>query len=318
MSPVLDSWHNNATAGGLVIEDKITTIGVTPEYLPISNRNLKIGRNISSYNVENRSPVCAIGFEVADRLFTHTNPLGQVVTITSGERTSFPCQVIGVLSSITANSTWSPPNLHIFLPYSYFQTVTDNWWNTQIHEVAIQVSSGFDVETSGKKIESYFKQRYGKSGQFHVDSDSTLVAQMKRSLNLFAVLLAAVALLSLIVGGIGINNMMLVSVTERIKEFGIRKALGATNRSIRVQVLMESMGLCVVAGLVGVLLGFSAYEFLIFGATKFVPSLKFQWVLEPTAVLLSLASIVTVGVASGLVPALKAEKLEVIEALRSE
>ena len=112
--------------------------------------------------------------------------------------------------------------------------------------------------------------------------------------------------------------MMLVSVTDRIREFGIRKALGATNRSVRIQVLLESIILCSVSGLVGALLGFAAYETLIFAATKFVPHLKFEWVFEPFAVALALLSIVTVGMASGLVPALKAEKLQIIEALRTE
>jgi putative ABC transport system permease protein len=121
-----------------------------------------------------------------------------------------------------------------------------------------------------------------------------------------------------VVGGIGINNMMLVSVSDRLKEFGIRKALGATHRSIRVQVLMESVTLCAIAGVTGVVLGFCCYEFLIFAATKFVPLLKFEWVFDPIAASLSVISIVTVGIASGFVPALRAERLQVIEALRSE
>jgi macrolide transport system ATP-binding/permease protein len=318
MSPVLNSWQNKATSGGIMVDDKVTSIGVTPEYLAISNRSIQAGRTISPFHVENRSPVCVIGFEIAQRLFTRTQPLGQIVTVSDGRKLSFPCQVIGVLASMTSNMEWSPPNRHILLPYTYFQTVTDHWWNAQIHEAALQVESGADVEMTGKKIKSFFEQKYGKAGQFYVDSDSTLVAQMKRFLNLFAVLLVAIALLSLVVGGIGINNMMLVSVTERIKEFGLRKALGATNRSIRIQVLLESVGLCGVAGIIGIVIGFSTYQGLIFGATQFVPSLKFEWVIEPVAVLLSLVSIIAVGVASGLVPALRAEKLQIIEALRSE
>ncbi len=103
-----------------------------------------------------------------------------------------------------------------------------------------------------------------------------------------------------------------------MKEFGIRKALGATHRSIRFQVLLESMAICSGAGVIGVGLGFCAYELLIFGATRFVPSLRFEWILFPSAVFLSVGSIVTVGVLSGLAPAIRAEKLEIIEALRAE
>jgi macrolide transport system ATP-binding/permease protein len=319
LSPSLSSSRNRATAGGLEAgENKVSAIGVAPEYLAITNRAVEVGNNISPFHVENRSPVCVIGYEIAERLFARTGPLGKSLTITDGRSLNFPCLVIGVLAPVTTNQEWAPPNLHVMLPYTYFQTVNDNWFSSQIHEVTLQVGSEADVEATGKKIKAFFERKYGKAGNFRVDSDSTLVAQMKRFLNIFAVLLTAIALLSLIVGGIGINNMMLVSVAERIKEFGIRKALGATNRSIRVQVLMESVSLCLAAGFMGVALGFGSYELLIFGATKFVPNLKFVWVFEPLAVALSVFSIVAVGIASGFVPALRAEKLQVIEALRTE
>jgi len=319
MSPALANWSVRIMAGGLEVGDsKGTALGVTPEYLTISHRLLHSGRNISPFHVESRSPVCLIGFEVAKGLFAHSNPLGQVITVTNGQNLNFPCQVIGVLASVSTNKDGSYPNLEVLLPYTYFQTVTDTWWNEQIHDVVLQVKPKADVEKTGLKIKSYFEQKYGKSGQFFVDSDSTLIAQMKKFLNIFSLLLTAIALLSLIVGGIGINNMMLVSVAERIKEFGIRKALGATHRSLRVQVLLESVVLCVVAGLVGVLIGFTSYELLIFAATKFVPNMKFEWVFDPLAAILSLLSIVVVGIGSGFVPALRAEKLQVIEALRTE
>ena len=319
MSPSLLSFRNLVLAGGVEAgENKVTSLGVSTEFLTITNRGLDLGRNISPYHIINRSPVCLIGSEIAQRLFSRTNPLGQVISVNNGQNTSYPCQVIGVLSPKTSNEDWSPPNLHVLLPFTYFQTAAGNWWNAQIHEVTLQVASDGDIVSTGKKIKSYFDQKYGKSGIFFVDSDSTLIAQMKKFLNIFGILLSAIALLSLIVGGIGINNMMLVSVTERIKEFGIRKALGATNRSIRVQVLLESVCLCAAAGVLGVILGFGTYQLMILGATKFIPTLKYEWLFEPIAVFLSLFSIVAVGIASGFVPALKAEKLQVIEALRSE
>jgi macrolide transport system ATP-binding/permease protein len=319
MSPSMSTNRNRAISGGVEAGDqRVSAFGVTPDYLEITNRTLRIGRNITPFDIESRSPVCLVGFDIADRLFSRINPLGQVVTVTDGQRLSFPCLVVGVLATMTSNKDWAPPNFNILLPFTYFRTVSDNWWNSQIHEAALQVSANVDIEMTGKKIKTYFEQKYGNSGQFFVDSDSTLIAQMKKFLNIFEVLLAAIAALALVVGGIGINNMMLVSVAERIKEFGIRKALGATNRSIRTQVLMESIGLCVAAGLIGVALGFGSYELLIFCATKLIPSLQFEWLFEPIAVGLSLFSIIAVGIGSGLVPALKAEELQVIEALRSE
>jgi putative ABC transport system permease protein len=319
MSPSLDSWRQRAFAGGIEAGDgKVAALGVTPEYLTITNRVLQAGRNINPYHVEARSPVCVIGYDIAKTLFLRISAIGQIVTITNGAGSNYPCQVIGVLAPSSSNEEWAPPNLQIMLPFTYFQTVSGSWWDSQIHEAVLRIDSNADIENTGKSIRSFFEQRYGKSGRFSVDSNSTLVAQMKKFLNIFGILLVSIAILSLVVGGIGINNMMLVSVTERIKEFGIRKALGATDRSIRIQVLMESMILCAVAGVLGVVFGFTIYEVLIFGATKFVPQLKFEWVFEPLAAVLSLFSIVAVGIASGFIPALKAEKLQVIEALRSE
>jgi ABC-type antimicrobial peptide transport system permease subunit len=111
---------------------------------------------------------------------------------------------------------------------------------------------------------------------------------------------------------------MLVSVSERYREIGLRKALGATNPSIRTQFLLETILLCLLAGLVGLLFGFASYEIIIWGASKLVPKLNFEWVFNGMALFFSLVSILVVGVLSGIVPALRAEKLSPIEALRSE
>ncbi len=317
-SPVLADWSLRVSAGGLEIPDKISTFGVTPEYFLITNRKIRLGRAITKYHVESISPVCVIGHEIAEKLFVRANPIDQVIRVSDGQRTTYPCQVIGVMESTTSPKEWSPPDRHIIMPMTYFKSTARNRWTAEIHEVSMQIDPRADIVQTGQKIKAYFVSKYGRSGEFWVDSDSTLVAQMKRFLNLFAVLLGSIALISLLVGGIGINNMMLVSVSDRIKEFGIRKALGATNRSIRVQVLMESFVLCIVAGLIGAIAGFSAYQLMIFGATKFVPNLQYEWVFEPLAIFASVISIAAVGVASGFIPAMKAERLQIIEALRNE
>jgi putative ABC transport system permease protein len=142
---------------------------------------------------------------------------------------------------------------------------------------------------------------------------------MKKFLNLFSILLAAIALVSLTVGGMGITNMMLVSVSERLKEIGIRKSVGATHSSIRYQFLFESIFLCSVAGLVGIFLGIATYQGAIFAASQLMKKkLAYEWVFDSSAIGLSVISIIAVGVLSGLAPAVKAERLQVIEALRSE
>ena len=112
--------------------------------------------------------------------------------------------------------------------------------------------------------------------------------------------------------------MMLVSVSERFREIGLRKALGATRKEIRTQFLVESIIICGLAGLIGLGLGFSSYHLAIWTTTKFVSKLQFEWTVDWLALLLSMISILAVGILSGIFPAIKAEKLQVIDALRSE
>lgn len=317
VSPLLTTGNLKATAMGGTLDDKVAVMGVHPEFLKLTQRTLIAGNNLNAFQVENQSPVCVVGYEIAERLFSRANPLGQILTLSDGRDTTFPCRIIGVLRSLISPREWTPPNRNVFIPFTYFQATAD-WWHGTLRDVALQVDPQSDVELTGKKIKSYFEQKYGKAGRFSVDSDSTLVAQMKRFLNLFSLLLASIAFLALLIGGIGIHNMMLVSVTDRIKEFGLRKALGATPHSVRIQVLLESIFLCGGAGTLGVALGFAAYESLIWATTFFVQNIKFEWVIDPFALLLSTLSILSVGIFSGMVPARKAEKFQIIEALRSE
>ena len=317
MSPALNSWRASVTFGGKTIENDAKIAGVSEEALRITQKELLTGRNFSPYHVAKKSGVCLIGFEIAQRLFQGRSPLGQVLFV-SQDNKAFPCRVLGVLKDRTSNNEWLKPNLQIIVPYTYFQIASGNFWDNQISDVLIQVKEGFDIEGTGRGIRAYFESKYGKSGRFRVDSDSLLITQMTKFLTLFTVMLGSIALVSLAVGGIGITNMMLVSVNERFKEIGLRKALGATDFSIRLQFLLEAMALCGIAGLLGVILGVGAYESVIFGASKLVSKLHFEWVLDPIAMGLSVVSILGVGVLSGITPAVRAEKLQVIEALRTE
>lgn len=317
MSPVLMGWDGAVNYGGRSIDQDIRIFGSSEDALLMSRRKLLLGRNFSHVEIEQKSGVCIIGYEIAERLFSDTQPIGQVLRVSQGDN-SFGCRVVGVLSSATSNKEYMKPNLQVYLPFTFYQALAGDWWSSQIKEVMIQVEIGSDVEKVGKEIRSFFEQRYGSSGRFRVDSDSVLVAQMRRFLALFTVLLSSIAFVTLAVGGIGITNMMLVSVSERFREIGLRKALGATKREIRTQFLVESMIVCALAGLVGLVVGFTGYHLAIWASTKFVSKLQFEWTLDWLALFLSILSIFVVGILSGIFPALKAEKLQVIEALRSE
>jgi macrolide transport system ATP-binding/permease protein len=316
LSPMMSSWDNKVSFGGKVVDTDVRAFGVSSEGLNLANRTVILGQGFSPFHIEYRSAVCVIGSDIFQRLFSNVSPLGQIVSVSQRD-SSFGCRVIGVMAPQTSNKEWNKLNSQVYLPYTFFQGTSDPW-NSRIRQVLLQVRPGTDIELAGKKVKAFFEQKYGKSARFTVGSDSVLIAQMNRFLSLFTLLLTAIALVSLGVGGIGITNMMMVSVSERFKEIGIRKAFGATNFSIRVQYLVESIVICALAGVVGLVIGFVLYETAIFGAAKLVAKLSFEWTFDWTAFLLSVVSIFAVGVLSGLTPALKAEKLQVIEALRSE
>ena len=316
LSPSLSSWDNKVSFGGKIVDSDVRAFGISSDGLSMANRKVILGQNFSPFHIDSRSAVCVIGYEIYERLFTNTSPIGQIISVSQRE-SSFGCRIIGVLASASSNKSWNKPNLQVYLPYTFFQGTVDPW-NSRIREVLFKINQKADIELVGKKIKAFFDMKYGKSAQFNVGSDSVLIAQMNRFLSLFSVLLAAIALVSLGVGGIGITNMMLVSVTERFKEINIRKAFSTTNFNIHIQYLVESVLLCGFAGAIGLLVGFVLYEGAIFGATKLISNLTFEWTVDVGALLLSIVSIFVVGVLSGLTPALKAEKLQVIEALRSE
>lgn len=317
ISPVLTGWGISAVYAGKTIETDVRSVGVNEDTFAITRKKMLIGSTITPFHVENRSAVCVIGYGIAEELFSKVKPLGQILNlIEDGQDMS--CRVIGVAADTSSRSEWRKPNLEVYLPFTYFQAKSKNWWSSQIREVMIEVADGTSMEAFGRGIKGFFEKKYGKTGKFRADSDAILIEQMTRFLNIFSGFLAAVAIVTLSVGGVGIANMMLVSLNERIREIGLRKSLGATDRSLRLLILMESMLICVVAGFIGVFLGFVSYELILFVASKLIGKLPFEWIFNPWAFFSSFFAIVAVGIFSGLVPSLRAEKLAPMQALRSD
>ncbi len=315
ISPVIQQHGRKARFAGREM-GSIPVLGVTSEYFAITNRHFLLGHPFRPLEIARRAPVCVIGFGIANQLFRQNRPLGKIIYF-GNEQSSMSCRVVGVLKSQKSNTEWNKPDQQILLPYTLLHN-RGNFWESGIQTIISRVRHFEDLEKTGKRLQGLFKNRYGETGIFSVDQDDVMVSQIKKFLNIFAILLVCIALISLVVGGIGIMNMMLVSVAERFREIGLRKAFGASNSAIRVQFLLESMMLCSVSGFFGIVLGFGVYEGIIYAASRLSNQVKFEWFFEPLAFLISFVGIVLVGILSGIAPAFKAEKLEITEALRSE
>ncbi len=316
LSPVMHQWRGKVSYGGKAIETEVRIMGVNQDIFQITERDILMGGPINEFHVDSRMGVCLIGYEIGEKLFTNVSPVGQIIQAQSNE-TIFGCRIVGVMAATTSNKDWMKPNLQLLVPFTFFEAIFPGW-DSEIRQFMISFKDGTDVERTAKGIRAFFEKKYGSSGEFREGFDSVMIAQMKKFLILFTVMLASIALICLGVGGIGIANMMLVSVSERIKEIGLRKAIGATHKDIRNQMLLESTLLCSIAGAIGIAMGLVIYESVIFAISKFMPKVPFEFVVEWGAMILSLVSILAVGILSGMVPALKAERLQIVEALRSE
>jgi macrolide transport system ATP-binding/permease protein len=295
--------------------EHVQNLGIGPDYFAIGRQRVLGGRNITPYDLRERSAVCVVGDTIQKNVPDGTEVIGNIIQVSGSEGETFACRIVGIVQTITRSPGSAGNSVYVFLPYTFLQIVEPS---SRLNELILQLIPGRDVDVAARGIKNYFHQRYSKSGFFRPDGEDVLVAQMKRFLGLFAILLAGVAFISLAVGGIGVSNMMLVSVQDRFREFGVRKAFGASDLDIRAQVLTEAVLICGTAGLLGLVAGFVVYEFAIFAASRFVTSVQFEWIIEPWAAAVAGASIFAVGLASGLMPALKAERLQIIEVLRTE
>jgi len=318
ISPILNMWNPVLSFGGVSLSDNTSAYGISETYLSITGQRIEKGRALSVFDMDLGSAVCVIGSEVSSMLFSGADPLGKQLSVSQDSTISLPCRVVGVLEKQPQAQGSMQPNRQVILPHTYFSKSMTNPWQRELRQVLIKVRNGEEPSSLGEKLEGFYKLRFGDSGQFDAGTQAKLIAQMKLFLNVFSGLLSAVAIIALLVGGVGINNMMLANLAERLKELGLRKSLGATPRQLRFLVLGESLLLCFFAGLLGLIVGVVAYQGLVFAATRFIDKLEYEWIFEPFALILSFVAIFITGVLSGIVPALKAEKLDVMEAMRQD
>ena len=276
-----------------------TINGVLPSYAQIINQGVQAGRYILSADVDNRSAVCVIGTELAQDLFGNTNVVGNTLHI-DGRK----FKIVGVLKSKGTSMTGSADNA-LVLPFTLAQRMLDS---TTISSIYISAADSNSVEKAQTAVENYLYKKYQNESTYSVMNQTQMLETASETSNTLSLMLGGVAGISLLVGGIGIMNIMLVSVTERTREIGIRKAIGAKRANILLQFLIESVVISGLGGAIGLVLGYGLMFVL---ETYMGMSLS----ASPAVAQLAIAFSMGVGVIFGLDPANKASKLRPIEAL---
>ena len=282
--------------------------GVTPDYEWVRNAPVKLGSYFTNADDQKRERVCVIGQTIVDNLFTNgEDPIGRTIKIRGMNFT-----VTGVLE-VKGEQGWFSQDDQILVP---LQTAMYRLMGRDSYSsITLRVADESLMDQATVEVESVMRRRHqlsqGQENDFSIRSMSDVASTLGEATSTFTVLLASIALVSLVVGGIGIMNIMLVSVTERTREIGVRMAIGARRRDILMQFLIESITLAVIGGVVGILLGVG---------TAWVMSNLYGWntMVSPPAVAISFSFALAVGLFFGLYPARKAAHLDPIEALRYE
>lgn len=284
--------------------------------LDANNLSVKAGRFFNEADIATREKVIVIGEDMIEDFFDNENVLGERVKV-GGEF----FKIIGITESISSGIAFAPS-----FTYAPITTVRDTFIDPAEHDeveyILIEFEEGTEIDSFTSRVKFELNRNHGLSSE---DDEVFLVVSREAGLEVFNnILLAvqafvsAVASISLIVGGIGIMNIMLVTVSERTKEIGLRKAIGAKNHSITTQFLIESIVLTTVGGIVGIILGLGLTYSAVFAANYFQPDWGITFVLVPQAIVIATGVAVITGLIFGIYPAVKASRLHPIEALRYE
>jgi len=291
--------------------------GITPEAEWVDNYAVAQGDFITESDYRARSRVAVLGFEVAKTLFGEIDPSSQSIRIAGRQ-----FQVIGVLKS--RGTGFGFEDMRVYIPLStLYSTVAASQAGSRgnsVDMISVQVESSDKLESTDQEITAILRDthniREGEEDDFRVLNIASVAEQVTQVLGIIQLVLAGIAGISLLVGGIGIMNIMLVSVTERIREIGLRKAVGAKRRDILIQFLIESATLGLCGGAVGVGLGWIIVKIMSVVATNL--GFPFAARLPGYAIALSVGVAILIGLASGLYPAVRAARLDPIESLRHE
>ena len=287
-----------------------TVYGITSSYLYVKNYEMELGRPINKDDDNNASKVCLIGKTIERELFGDVNPIDKTIRIGN-----VPFRVIGTLKGKGQMGPMDQDDI-VFIPLTTAQRkVFGTDFPGAVNQIIVKASSIEETNTAQSDIRDILRRRHNlgrtQENDFEIRNSAEFQEKMKSTVQTFAILLASIASVSLIVGGIGIMNIMLVSVTERTKEIGIRMAIGARAMDIRLQFLIEALVLSLLGGLIGVISG-------IIIALAVGVIFNTNIVISIAPILLSFGFSGLVGIGFGYYPAYKASLLNPIDALRYE
>ncbi|MFN8634151.1 MAG: ABC transporter permease [Chloroflexota bacterium] len=328
--PTVVATAPEQNGGGQIIANGVNTntrvVGTTPDYTDVRNFKVASGDFISRQDMEGKARVVVLGANVSKTLFGDDDPVGQSVRMSFNNRAATTFQIIGLMEAKGGTSLGNQDD-QVFVPITTMQARLLAARNVRgaanVSVINIQVSDEKQMTDTVADVGELLRDRHKVvEDDFTIQSQEDFLATFSQITQTFTILLGSIAGISLVVGGIGIMNIMLVSVTERTREIGIRKAVGARRKDILSQFLVESVMVSVLGGAVGVALGWGVSRIIagmpMPGSTGTAASQGLQTVVTPESVLLAFTVSAAVGIFFGIYPASRAARLHPIQALRYE
>ncbi len=301
------SVSGTVKAGTTTYDDGVVQ-GTTPGYESIRNWTVAEGRFLQQPDIDNRSFVAVIGSEAATEMYGTTHAVGETFSLNG-----YTITVVGVLEAVGSSASGSNDN-QILIPFTLAQRLSNQ---TSISSFYVSAASSAQVEQAQAAVESYLEKAFENYNtrsfgtQYSVFNQTEMLSTLSETTNTLTLMLGGIAAISLLVGGIGIMNIMLVSVSERTREIGIRKAIGAARGNILTQFLIESLVVSLMGGLLGLAISVVAVKAL-------APVLQMTLTIPVNVAWMAIGFSVFIGVVFGMYPANKASKLRPIEALHYE
>ena len=301
------SVSGTVKAGTTTYDDGVVQ-GTTPGYESIRNWTVAEGRFLQQPDIDNRSFVAVIGSEAATEMYGTTHAVGETFSLNG-----YTITVVGVLEAVGSSASGSNDN-QILIPFTLAQRLSNQ---TSISSFYVSAASSSQVEQAQAAVESYLEKAFENYNtrsfgtQYSVFNQTEMLSTLSETTNTLTLMLGGIAAISLLVGGIGIMNIMLVSVSERTREIGIRKAIGAARGNILTQFLIESLVVSLMGGLLGLAISVAAVKAL-------APVLQMTLTIPVNVAWMAIAFSVFIGVVFGMYPANKASKLRPIQALQYE